>query len=205
MIFSGKIGSKSILQMKNAMQEVLSDALQQHGQELSRQQAEAADRIIKTEEKNQKALRSLSDTVEDFLDTMQEQDEVQSQFRQQQKAAGEREHRLVELLGLYQEQMELAGQWITEQGNEQSRESLEAWKQQYAMLEGKIKTESRFCTIEDTGTVGEPVDYRLHEVLQAVEPDTKELEGTVARVCSRGMLYQGNVIKKARVIAYRKA
>ena len=52
---------------------------------------------------------------------------------------------------------------------------------------------------------GELVDYRLHEVLQAVDPELREQEGTVAKVYSQGMLYQGTVIQKARVAAYRKA
>lgn len=65
-------------------------------------------------------------------------------------------------------------------------------------------TESRLCAIENTGASGEPVDYRLHEVLQAVEPETAGQEGTIAEVYSQGMLYQGTVIRKARVSAYRR-
>ncbi len=49
------------------------------------------------------------------------------------------------------------------------------------------------------------VDYRLHEVLQADEPETREQEGTIAKVHSQGMIYQGTVVRKARVTAYRKA
>ena len=63
---------------------------------------------------------------------------------------------------------------------------------------------SVYNKIEQTGLAGELVDYRIHEVLQAVGPDTKEQEGTVAKVYSQGMLYQGAVIRKARVAAYRK-
>ncbi len=37
--------------------------------------------------------------------------------------------------------------------------------------------EYAFCAIELTGVSGEPVDYRLHEVLQAVEPASREQEG----------------------------
>lgn len=222
MIFSRKTSTE---QIREAMQEVLADkgqklldsALQQNqkllddalqqDREFAGQQAARDGQISELLGKNQKTLRSLSDTVEDFLDTLQEQDEKQRQAGQKQAAAEEREQRLVTLLALYQEQMELVEQWITEQDREpnRNRESLEAWKQQYAMLKGKINTESRFCTVEYTGAAGEPVDYRLHEVLQAIEPGTPEQEGTVEKVCSQGMLYQGNVIRKARVIAYRKA
>lgn len=201
MIFS----RKNTPQMKDVMEEVLTDALQRQERKLDRQRTEQTNQINELMEKNQKMIRKLSDTVEDFLDTLQDQEEEQRQSQQKQNTAEERERRLVELLGLYQEQMELFEQWITVQDQERSEESQDAWKQQYAMLNRKIKTESRFCTLEDTGTVGEPVDYRLHEVLQVMEPGTKEQEGTIAKVCSHGMLYQGNVIRKARVVAYRKA
>lgn len=200
MIFGSKTGSKRTQQMKQTLQ----DALLLQEQKLSRLQQEQADQIREAIEKNQKTLRNLSDSVEDFLDSQQEQDEEKRQAQQQQKAAKERERRLVELLALYQEQMELAGQWIAELSRV-SDASLSAWEQQYAMLNEKIKTESSFCAIEYIGAAGEPVDYRMHEVLEAVEPDTEKQEGTVAKVCSRGMLYQGTVIRKARVTAYRKA
>ena len=81
----------------------------------------------------------------------------------------------------------------------------EAWQQQLSMLKGKIAAESRLCAIEMTGSAGEMVDYRLHEVLQADEPETREQEGTIAKVHSQGMIYQGTVVRKARVTAYRKA
>lgn len=204
MILGRKSGGQRTQRIRDVVEEVLTDALQRQGQELALRQTEQTNLFGEMMEKNQKAVRRLSDTVEDFLDTLQEEDEEQRQLRQSQKASEEREHRLVELLGLYQAQMELFEQWITGQDQESSEEMLEAWKQQYAMLKEKIRTESRFCAIEDSGAVGEPVDYRLHEVLQAVEPDTKEQEGTIANVYSHGMLYQGNVIRKARVAAYRK-
>lgn len=201
MIFS----RKSTPQMRDVMEEVLADALHQQRQELDQQRTEQTKQINEMMEKNQKMIRNLSDTIEDFLDTLQDQDEGQRQLQQKQNAAEERERKLVELLGLYQEQMELFEQWITGQDQERSQESQDAWKQQYAMLNRKIKAESRFCTLEETGVVGETVDYRLHEVLQVMEPGTKDQEGTIAKVCSHGMLYQGNVIRKARVVAYRKA
>lgn len=196
MIFGRKIGNKSTQQMKEMMEKVLTDALQRQ---------EQTSQLNEMMEKNQKAVRRLSDTVEDFLDTLQEENEERRQSQQKHAEAAERERRMLELLGLYQEQMELFEQWITGQSQENSEEATEAWRLQYAMLKRKIAEGSRFCAIESTGVEGELVDYRLHEVLQALEPDTEEQEGTVAKVCSHGMLYQGNVIRKARVTVYRKS
>ncbi len=170
-----------------------------------RQQEEQNAQLNERIEKNQKAIRSLADTVEDFLDTLQEADEAGRQLRQIQESAEKREQRLLELIGLYQQQMELLEQWTIGQEHETGDAGKEAWQQQLSMLKGKIAAESRLCAIEMTGFAGEMVDYRLHEVLQADEPETREQEGTIAKVHSQGMIYQGTVVRKARVTAYRKA
>jgi len=205
MIFGYKSSSKKEQQTKKMMEEVLTEALQRQSQKMVQQHAAQSQQLTEMMEKNQKAIRGLSDTVEDFLDTLQEESEEQKQLQQEQAKAAEREQSLLKLLELYQEQMELFEQWITRQNGESSEAALEAWKEQYIMLKEKIASESRLCAIENTGMVGEHMDYRLHEVLQAVEPSTKEQEGTIAKVYSQGMIYQGNVIRKARVAAYRKA
>lgn len=197
-------GNKKAQQMKDMVEGVLTEALQRQSRELAVQQAGQTQQLNDMMEKNQKAVRGLSDTVEDFLDTLQEENEELQHLQQEYAKAKEREQSLLGLLGLYQEQTELFEQWICTQNRETSEAVLEAWKQQQVILKGKIAAESRLCAIECTGLAGEPVDYRIHEVLQAVEPDAKEQEGTVAKVYSQGMLYQGSVIRKARVAAYRK-
>lgn len=204
MIFNNKIGDKKISQIKAIVNEVVTEAFRQQSQEFAQQQDAQITFLNEMAEKNQKSIRRLSDTVEDFLDTLQEEDEEQRQSQHNLKVVKNQEQNLLELLGLYQQQMELFEQWITGQ-DETNEVTREAWKQQYSMLKGKILTESSLCAIEYIGVTGELVDYRLHEVLQAVDPELKEQEGTVAKVYSQGMLYQGTVIRKARVAAYRKA
>lgn len=201
MIFGNKKGNRKTVQLKSVMQEVVAEAFTRQTQELSRMQQQMNDQI----EKNHKAVRGLSDSVEDFLDSMQEEEKGQRQSQQMLEDAGKREQKLLELVQLYQQQMELFEQWITGQNREAGETAREAWQQQYAMLKGRIQTESTLCAIELTGVSGEPVDYRLHEVLQAVEPDSREQEGKIDKVYSQGMLYHGTVIRKARVTAYRKS
>lgn len=190
--------------MKSVLEDVLEEAFKRQARELARQLEGQNAHLNVGIEKNQKAIRSLVDTVEDFLDTLQEADESQRELRQIQESAGKREQSLLELVGLYQQQMELFEQWIARQEHEMGDAGKEAWQQQLSMLEGKITAQSRFCAIEMTGFAGEAVDYRLHEVLQAAEPEREEQRGTVAKVHSQGMIYQGTVIRKARVTAYRK-
>lgn len=197
-------GRKHTQQMKDMVEEVLTEALRQQSRELDAQQSGQVRQLNDMMEKNQKAVRGLSDTVEDFLDTLQEENAERERLGQEYAKAKEREKGLLRLLELYQEQTELFEQWLSAQNQENSDAALEAWKQQQVILKGKLAAESRLCAIERTGLAGELVDYRIHEVLQAVGPDTKEQEGTVAKVYSQGMLYQGAVIRKARVAAYRK-
>ncbi|MCI8901734.1 MAG: nucleotide exchange factor GrpE [Lachnospiraceae bacterium] len=197
-------GRKHTQQMKDMVEEVLAEALRQQSRELDAQQSGQVRQLNDMMEKNQKAVRGLSDTVEDFLDTLQEENAERERLGQEYAKAKEREQGLLRLLELYQEQTELFEQWLSAQNQENSDAALEAWKQQQVILKGKLAAESRLCAIERTGLAGELVDYRIHEVLQAVGPDTKEQEGTVAKVYSQGMLYQGTVIRKARVAAYRK-
>lgn len=205
MIFGDKKNSKRTAQLKSVLENVVEEALKRQARELARQQEEQNAYLNERIEKNQKAIRSLTDTVEDFLDTLQEADEAGRQSRQAQESAGEREQRLLELIGLYQQQMELFEQWIGGQEHDMGDAGKEAWRQQLSMLRGKIAAESRLCGIEMTGFTGEMVDYRLHEVLQAAEPERREQEGTIAKVHCQGMIYQGTVIRKARVTAYHKA
>ena len=197
-------GRKHTQQMKDIVEEVLAEALRQQSRELDAQQSGQVQQLNDMMEKNQKAVRGLSDTVEDFLDTLQAENAERERLGQEYAKAKEREQGLLRLLELYQEQTELFEQWLSAQNQENSDAALEAWKQQQVILKGKLAAESRLCAIERTGLAGELVDYRIHEVLQAVGPDTKEQEGTVAKVYSQGMLYQGAVIRKARVAAYRK-
>ena len=197
-------GNKKVQQMKDMVREVLSEALGRQSQELAARQAGQAQQLNDMMEKNQKAVRGLSDTVEDFLDTLQEENEERQHLQQEYAKAEGREQNLLRLLGLYQEQTQLFEQWISAQNQQSSEEALAAWKQQQVILKGKIAAESRLCALETTGQAGEPVDYRIHEVLQAVEPAAEEQAGTVAQVYSQGMIYQGSVLRKARVAAYRK-
>ena len=54
-----------------------------------------------------------------------------------------------------------------------------------------------------TGKTGEPVDYGLHEVIDTTDAQRPELHGMVARVYECGVLYKGQIIRKARVSAYK--
>ena len=73
MIFGDKKNSKRTAQLKSVLEDAVDEALKRQARELARQQEGQNAYLSEGIEKNQKAIRSLADTVEDFLDTLQEQ------------------------------------------------------------------------------------------------------------------------------------
>ena len=86
MIFGSRNNNRKTAQIKSVIQEVVAEAFMRQKQELSRMQEEQQkhfDEQMKEQlEKNHKAVRGLSDSVEDFLDSMQEEEERQRQLHQ---------------------------------------------------------------------------------------------------------------------------
>ena len=83
MLFGRKNDSEKISQMKAAVEESVAEAFRQQAQEQSRQQEKQQAHLDEILEKNHKAVRNLADTVEDFLDSMEEEDRQQRQSRQE--------------------------------------------------------------------------------------------------------------------------
>ena len=101
MLFGRKNDSEKISQMKAAVEESVAEAFRQQAQEQSRQQEKQQAHLDEILEKNHKAVRNLADTVEDFLDSMEEEDRQQRQSRQELMDIQKREQGLLELVGLY--------------------------------------------------------------------------------------------------------
>ena len=72
------------------------------------------------------------------------------------------------------------------------------------MMSQKRKQVGSLAQIQETGTVGEPFNYRLHDIIKTEETDQETVDGNISRVYAPGLLYQGQVIKKAQVCVYKK-
>ena len=107
MIFSNKIGDKKLSQIKAIVNEVVTEAFHLQSQEFAQQRDAQTTFLNEMAEKNQKSIRRLSDTVEDFLDTLQEEDEEQRQSQHNLQVVKNQEQNLLKLLSLYQQQIEL--------------------------------------------------------------------------------------------------
>ena len=79
----------------------------------------------------------------------------------------------------------------------------ESWAYQFSLIDEKLKTpllKSDLTVLQD---VGIPVDYDLHEVVDAVETNDPEADKTIAQVFSCGYVFRGTVLRKAKVVAFR--
>ena len=74
----------------------------------------------------------------------------------------------------------------------------EGWHKQFRMMSQKRKQVGSLAQIQEIGTVGEPFNYRLHDIIKTEETDQETVDGIISRVYAPGLLYQGQVIKKAQ-------
>ena len=133
--------------------------------------------------------------LEDCLDALEEQQEEQRKSRDQIRKLEAEQEKLLKLLAVYQEQLwgmkRYAGQNAPE------------WISQLELMEKAAegaRLSSGIAWIEESGV---QVDYALHEVIEARTTSEEAMDMRVAEIYSPGVIWRGEVKKKARVAAYR--
>ena len=101
-------------QIREDLEAVVKNVFEKQNQKQTTLQAKQEAHFDETMEKSQKMIRRLSDTVEDFLDTYQEENEALCQVQKQVEDIKKQEQKLLGLIGLYQEHIELVEEWIAE-------------------------------------------------------------------------------------------
>lgn len=144
---------------------------------------------------NSKQLKRHSEAIEDMLDEGKAQEALSEQYESKIKEDAERENALLALVCCYQEQLSLI---------EEKLSTKDGWAEQMALFKRTLSTEFKQCAIEETGFVGETVDYRYHEILNVVDTEKEGLSNTIARTYRPGLIYHGKVLRKAQVMAYRE-
>lgn len=143
----------------------------------------------------QKFLRKRMETLDDFLDELQEEKEIKEEKEQTENAAAGREKKLCQLIAIYSEQLHTLEEILSEK---------EGWKEQFSIMKQKRNPFCGLAQIQETGNAGEVFDYRLHEIIETKETDQEEQEGMIAKVYVPGLIYQGKIMKKAQVCVYKK-
>lgn len=152
---------------------------------------------------DEKWIRRQSESFEDLLEELQEEQAGRRATERLLKEYEQREQQLLALAGSQREQMELLERQIRKDTS-QSAEKRSAWDKQFDVMNREAQKFMRACGMEEVGMAGEPLDYDLHEVLALVDTEDGRQDGTVAEVFCRGRFYRGHLLKKAQVAVYRK-
>lgn len=152
---------------------------------------------------DEKWIRRQSESFEDLLEELQEEQAGKRATERLLKEYEQREQQLLALAGSQREQMELLERQMRKDTS-QSAEKRSAWDKQFDVMNREAQKFMRACGMEEVGMAGEPLDYDLHEVLALVDTEDGRQDGTVAEVFCRGRFYRGHLLKKAQVAVYRK-
>ena len=78
-----------------------------------------------------------------------------------------------------------------------------AWEKQLTLAQAQLQPARIEAGFTVTGKEGEKADYDLHEVISVQETDKPDQNGLIEKVYEPGFCWQGAVLKKAKVSAYR--
>ncbi len=180
------------------------DTLQKQLESLASEGTGSTD-IIKLSEsfgKAEKQLSRQSASVEDLIDEFQEYRSEQEASAKTRAEAEKRERQLLKLAVLQREQFELMRNALLE-GSGLTEEAKLSWSGQLSMMDRDASKAMALCGVQETGCEGEAFDASIHEILQVSPAPEQSLDGRVARVYSKGILYRGQMLKKAKVEVYR--
>ena len=166
--------------IQTILKEYLSQASDMYRQENSAT-GEILDRIQNEQAEMQNFLRKKMETLDDFLDQLQEEKEADDEIKELQKKSSEREKQLCQLISIYSEQLHTIEEFLSDK---------EGWHEQFRMMSQKRKQVGSLAQIQEIGTVGEPFNYRLHDIIKTEETDQETVDGIISRVYAPGLLYQ---------------
>ncbi|MDO4294483.1 MAG: nucleotide exchange factor GrpE [Eubacteriales bacterium] len=173
-------------------------------------QKETTEKLAEGQQELARAFRRQMTAVEDFLEEQQERQDAAEAAEKLLQAEKERELALCRALALCTEQLDQVEQALTGQAKKAGQDSAtlpeqaaRAWAGQFGLMRQKRRQLCGLAGVQELGNVGEPFDYRLHDVLDTVSAQEKELEGRIARVYRTGLMFDGKVLEKAQVCAYR--
>lgn len=181
---------KETIQEIEIHQEKIAQQIQQEIQKVAEKQKEQLSELFEMQQQMQKSIRKNMESVEDLADTIEE-----SVSQKEEQLDTSSELALCNVLGLYMDQL-----WLLEDALSKDDE----WKKQFAIMNQKRQSLERLAAVQQTGNPGEHFDYRFHEILQTENTTEEAKEGVIAKMYAPGLVYRGEVIKKAKVCVYRR-
>ena len=181
---------KETIQEIEIHQEKIAQQIQQEIQKVADEQKEQLSELFEMQQQMQKSIRKNIESVEDLADTIEE-----SVSQKEEQLDTSSELAMCNVLGLYMDQL-----WLLEDALSKDDE----WKKQFAIMNQKRQSLERLAAVQQTGNPGEHFDYRFHEILQTEDTAEEAKEGVIAKMYAPGLVYRGEIIKKAKVCVYRR-
>ncbi len=133
--------------------------------------------------------------LEDVLETLSSMEEEEENTRKQKRAVEEEKDKLLDLVFLYQQMM-----WNMRTYASQYDPGI---LKQLNIWDNALREKMLGCKYIPIGSVGETVNYELHEILKTVDTTDQSRDRKVACVYRPGYMYMGTLYQKAQVAAYR--
>lgn len=137
-------------------------------------------------------------SLEDALDTIQEQAEKETCQEVRIKELEAVEKALLELVMAYQQQMHMISEHMGQSGNDDM-----AWNRQISIVQEEITHRMAACGMSEITGAGEKVNYDYHEVIGIADTENAAQVLEISRVHVPGCIYKGKIRQKAKVTAYR--
>ncbi len=188
-----KVKKEAVQKMKlhqEKMAQQIQQQIQSEIQKAADEQKEQLAEILKMQQQMQKSLRKSMESVEDLADTIED-----AVSQKEETIDSSSELALCNVLNIYMEQL-----WLLEDTLSEDDE----WKKQFAIMKQKRQAIERLAAVQQTGNPGEQFDYRFHEILQTEDTTKEAKEGVIAKMYAPGLVYHGEVMKKAKVCVYRR-
>lgn len=148
---------------------------------------EMMQKILQKQKKQDSVIEGIYETIEEHTDAFSEYKEKKS-----------KEDKLLAFImeydeGMYQMRKMLQVAKVEETGWESSVEQIRK------QLKAKVLEVGLVCMDE----TGERVNYQLQELVGVVPTNQQELHGIIQEIIVPGWIYQGELLKKAKVMAYK--
>lgn len=191
--------SKQFMEAQEAHYKKMAESLKTEQEEMYQRLSSHVEELLQTQQKKQE---NLTDAVEDLLDEWDEGNQLAEEYKEQLKKEKQQNQQVLSLVQVLIVQNQLLQKEI-QKIYEKDSEHQNAWKQQLELLEQQTQKAMSECELQLFGEEGQLVDGAYHQVLEAVDTNESEKHARIAKIHEPGVLYQGKIIKKATVTAYK--
>lgn len=143
---------------------------------------------------NGKALKKYSYSMDEVIDMMEQMMTKEKEEKEREADTQEQINQLREVVLFYQEQTYRVNHILSEDEN---------WNSSVQIMEKDENNKLQKNGMSAINTTDTVFTYELHEAIEVVDTECSQQDGKIAVIYVPGLLYQGKVIRKAKVAVYR--